>query len=214
MSFLPPPPRTAPSPPGPNGFSLVELMIAMALLASSLLIGVLSGQSNLLTMSRNLNMSSQESFIEEDIAAIRRLAETYTWCSGAGEEKAVISSTCVSSNPLTQNYYFPNVPPPANAPDDPPPPSDAITSFTDACTDSRLTAPLLSLINARPRPDELIHERSAALAEASAPAGAQTHLLRIRYSYTRPANDPRRGAEFPPIDREVLILPTVAAWCP
>ena len=214
MSFLPRPPRTELGLPAANGFSLVELVIAMALLAGSLLIGVLSGQSNLLTMSRNLNMSSQESFIEEDIAAIRRLAETYTWCSGAGEEKAVISSTCVSSNPLTQNYYFPNVPPPATAPDDPPPPSVLISNFTDACQDSRLTAPLLILINALPRDSALNLVRTAALADASAPAGGQTHLLRIRYSFTRPTEDASRSADFPPLDREVLILPAVAAWCP
>lgn len=214
MSFLPRSPRTGPSPPVARGFSLVELVIAVALLAGSLLMGVLSGQSNLLTMSRNLNLSSQESFIEEDIAAIRSMAETYTWCSGEGKEKAVLSPTCVSTHPLTQNYYFPDVPPPANSPDDPPPASVAIPSFAKACLDSQLTAPLLTLINARPRPAGLNLERDAALAVPSAPAGAQTHLLRIRYSYTRPSNDPRPAAEFPPIDREVLILPTVAAWCP
>jgi prepilin-type N-terminal cleavage/methylation domain-containing protein len=214
MRFPPPPFRPGPSSPVANGFSLVELVIAMALLAGSLLMGVLSGQSNLLTMTRNLNLSSQESLIEQDISAIHSLAETYTWCSGAGEERAVVSPTCVSSNPLTQNYYFPNVPPPASAPDDPPPLSVAITNFTAACQDSQLTAPLLTLINNRPKPAGLKLERSAQLAVPSAPVGAQTHLLRISYSYTGRTDDPAKSADFPPIDRDVLILPAVAAWCP
>lgn len=214
MRVPPLPFRPQPGPPVANGFSLVELVIAVALVAGSLLMGVLSGQSNLLTMTRNLNLSSQESLIEQDIAAIRGLAETYTWCSGAGEERAVVSSTCVSTNPLTQNYYFPNVPPPAAAPDDPPPPSVAIANFTAACEDSRLTAPLLSLINNRPKPAGLKLERSAQLDVPAAPVGAQTHLLRISYSYPDRPDDPAKSADFPPIDRDVLILPAVAAWCP
>jgi prepilin-type N-terminal cleavage/methylation domain-containing protein len=214
MSSLPRSPRPEPGPPVANGFSLVELVIAVALLAGSLLVGVLSGQSNLLTMTRNLNLSSQESLIEQDIATIRSMAETYTWCSGAGTLRAVNSPTCVSTEPLTQNYYFPNVPPPASAPDDPPGPSDAIANFTQACQDGRLTAPLLALINASPLPTDLDLQRNAELADAFPPAGAQTHLLRIRYSYIRPTADPNPTGEFPPIDRDVLILPTVAAWCP
>jgi prepilin-type N-terminal cleavage/methylation domain-containing protein len=182
MSSLPRSPRPEPGPPVANGFSLVELVIAVALLAGSLLVGVLSGQSNLLTMTRNLNLSSQESLIEQDIATIRSMAE--------------------------------NVPPPASAPDDPPGPSDAIANFTQACQDGRLTAPLLALINASPLPTDLDLQRNAELADAFPPAGAQTHLLRIRYSYIRPTADPNPTGEFPPIDRDVLILPTVAAWCP
>jgi type II secretory pathway pseudopilin PulG len=197
----------------------VELVIAMALLAVSLLMGVLSGQSNLLTMGRNLNMSSQESLIEEDIASIRRLAERYTWCSGAGTLEAIANSSCRSMEPLTQNYYFPDAyypdaPPPPDQRDTPPEATTAITAFTQACRGSGLTAPLVNAIQTLPLPEDLNLQRTVQLDNGDAAPGSQNHLLRIRYFYDRTAIDPSRAADFPPIDREVLILPTVAAWCP
>jgi hypothetical protein len=233
------PGREAPGRPGPRwpgprrgaekaagaGFGLVELVVAMALLMTSLLMGVMSGESNVVTMLRNLNLSSQENLIEEDLARIRRLAEDFTWCSGRGTVgRPTDSSSCATDTALSSRFYFPDLPadpdePDAQPPEWPPP----ILAFSEACANSSLTEPLLQAIEALPPPSHgtggsasehsLRLERSVSLLDPQATGSAQTHLLRVRYRYVRPA-DPRQAADYPPIDRDVLILPTVSAWCP
>ncbi|MEB3255994.1 MAG: prepilin-type N-terminal cleavage/methylation domain-containing protein [Synechococcaceae cyanobacterium] len=216
--------------PADAGFTLVEMVVAMALLMTSLVMGVVSGESNVLTMLRNLNLSSQENLIEEDLARIRRLAEDYTWCSGRGTVgRPLGSGSCASDASLSSRFYFPDFPPDPDEPDTKPPEWPApILAFSEACTDRRLTEPLRQAIEALPTPSHgdgaaggasgtgnhsLRLERSVELLDPTATGSAQNHLLRLRYRYVRPA-DPRQAADYPPIDRDVLILPTVAAWCP
>lgn len=221
---------TGPGEPCGTGFTLVELVVAMTLLLTSLLMGVLSGESNVVTMLRNLNLSSQENLIEEDLARIRRLAEEYTWCSGRGTVgRPAGSSSCARDAALSSRFYFPDLPADPSEPDAQPPEWPApILAFTEACADRSLTEPLRQAIESLPTPshgdssagaggstsDQRLHlERRVELFDPTATGSAQTHLLRVRYRYVRPA-DPRRAADYPPIDRDVLILPTVAAWCP
>ena len=163
------------------GFTILEVVVAATVLAVACSAGaVLSGVSTRALSSGN-RQSLQQSQIDADLAAIRDLAETYTWCSGAG----AFSSCTTGVQARSENYYFPPDTSPA-----------AISAFETACSDTgsdSLNAPLVAVINARPVPPGV--SRSVASDDIA------THRLRISYTGTA-------------VNRVVLLVPTVAAWCP
>lgn len=211
------------------GFTLVELVVAVVVLTTGFAMAALTNSTTLRTMIRDLILSDQESLIDEDLAQIRQMAEAYTWCSGEGSLTAS-GPTCASSTPLAKNYYFPHNPP---GPDDdyiPPPVTTAMENFAAACNNKTLTQNLISAINSigvtptQPAPpdltlpssntgsqEEVAIRRTAALANPDAASqlgvGLQPHVIRISYRKVR-------GSTMEPVERDVDILPPVAAWCP
>jgi type II secretory pathway pseudopilin PulG len=189
MVFLRPPrQRSGPDPfrflgrgSGAAGFTILEVVVAATVLALATSAGaVLSGVSSRSLTSGN-RTSLQQSQIEADLAAIRDLAATYTWCSGAGA-----FSTCTAGVPArSENYYFP----PSTNP-------SAISAFETACSatgSDTVNTVLVSAINARPAP--------AGVSRTVASDDIATRRLRLTYA----------GSS---VNRVVLLVPTVAAWCP
>jgi hypothetical protein len=85
----------------------------------------------------------------------------------------------------SENYYFPPDTSPA-----------AISAFETACSDTgsdSLNTPLVGAIHSRPVPPGV--SRSVAFDDIA------SHRLRITYTGTA-------------VNRVVLLVPTVAAWCP
>lgn len=204
-----------------SGFTLLELVVAVVILTAGFLMASLTNIETIRTMIHNLSMSDQESLIDEDISQIRQMVEQYTWCSGAGT-LGKQGGSCANDTPLSNNYYFPDNRPAAGQEYVMPEDSPQMVRFTDACNDETLTKELIKLIEGNKnlplskqgQPDNsAILTRSLSLANANpVPAaefgvGRQTHLLRI--SYRRVSANPSE-----PVERDVLILPPVSAWCP
>lgn len=185
------PPRRRPDPSarppaGGGGFTLIELLIGAVLITIALsMAATLAGITNR-SMISSETIGRQDTLIESDIAAIRDLAERYTWCTGAGTTAA--TAVCASVTPRTENYYFPNI---GNA-------AVSITAFENACrpaatpTIDELNAPLVTAINARAQP--------AGITRTVANDDVAGYRLRITYAGTN-------------VNRVVLLVPTVAAWC-
>lgn len=126
-------------PPEARGVTLVELLVGSILLVIAFaMAATISGVNN-----RNLQTSAttadQDSLIDSDISAIRKISEEYTWCTGAGTLSAS-GSSCDSTTARDQNYYFPNN-------------SANIALFEAACADTTapdaLNAALVYEINSR-----------------------------------------------------------------
>jgi type II secretory pathway pseudopilin PulG len=163
------------------GFTIIEIVVAATVIALACSAGaVLSGVSSRALSSGNRE-SLQQNQIEADLAGIRDLADSYTWCSGSGAFSSCVSGVSARS----ENYYFP----PSTSP-------TAISAFETACTatgSDSLSAALVTAINARPVPPGV--SRSVASDDIA------THRLRISYAGNT-------------VNRMVLLVPTVAAWCP
>jgi type II secretory pathway pseudopilin PulG len=163
------------------GFTILEVVVAAMVIALASSAGaVLSGVSTRSLSSSN-SQSLQQSRIEADLAGIRELAETYTWCSGSGTFSSCVTGVTARS----ENYYFP----PAAS-------TAAISAFETACSDTgsdSLNTALVAAIDARPAPQGV--SRSVVSDDIA------THRLRITYSGSA-------------VNRVVLLVPTVAAWCP
>lgn len=163
------------------GVSIAEIVIAATLIAATIsAAAILTGVS-----SRSLTISAgrgnEQNRIDTDLSAIRDLAETYTWCSGAGS----FSSCTTGVAARTENYYFP-----------PPGSSVAIANFSTACSTTgsdTLNTALVTAISARPA--------LPGITRTVANDDIATHRLRISYA----------GSS---ANRVVLLVPTVAAWCP
>lgn len=212
---------------GPDGFTLLELVVAVVVLSTGFVMAALTNTTTMRTMMRDLTMSDQESLIDEDLAGVRAMADRYTWCSGSGT-LAGNASTCATTSPLKSSYYFPNHPPDAGDEFIPPSDTQQITNFTAACNNDSLAQGLVDLIGARtdltPMPnlssnDSIVIRRTVTLANPDPnPAsefgvGRQTHAIRITYRKMRTQNKIDLGST-EPVERDVQIVPTVAAWCP
>lgn len=166
-------------------------MIVEVLLAAVIIGIVFAGVATLTnSQSRSITSSSDianvNNQLDADVAAVRNLAETFTWCSGNGGFSGT-ATNCSGAAARTASYYFPI----ASA-------TTAITNFETACnntaTDS-LNVVLVTAINAIVRPS-LITNRDVTNDDIP------TNRLRITYTTS------------PGITRTVILTPTVAAWCP
>jgi prepilin-type N-terminal cleavage/methylation domain-containing protein len=198
------------------GFTLLELVVAVVVLSTGFVMAAMTNTTTMKMMIRDLTMSDQESLIDEDLAKIHQKAEEFTWCSGEGTQGSD-GSSCATSTPLAKNFYFPNFPPSSDETFKAPPPRDAITRFEEACNGSGLTDGLIDQIGRvkqlQTADKKITIVRTAALANPTPNPSAefgvsrQTHLLRITY---RKMEDDMMA----PSERDVDILPVVAAWCP
>ncbi len=180
------------------GFTLVELLVGAVLLTIGLSMAASLATISNRSMIRSAQLGNQESLIDSDIAAIRNLAEIYTWCPGSGTTSAAAVSaagaSCASTTPRTEAYYFPNNPVPPNTF------AARVIAFENACdpnnntpTIDELNIALVAAINARAQPPGI--SRTVANDDIAA------HRLRITYAGTN-------------VNRVVVLTPTVAAWCP
>jgi hypothetical protein len=193
---------------GSPGFSLVELLVGSALL-------VLTGfamASILQVTFRFLNQSGEgdamTAAVNADQAQIEKL-NTYYACP---------SGSCSLPSPLPVNppTKFQYAPSPTlingNQVD-----LSAIQQFASLCRPANAAAAqlvdnLITAIQALPIP---VNPPSTPLFSREVEAvptnfAEQTHLYRVRWYYREPG-DP--AGELPP-KRQILLTPTVAAWCP
>ena len=179
---FPPPPSPVPLPSG--GFAILEILVATVLLAATFSMAAMLSMVSSRSMITSEGRGNQQSLIESDLAGIQELAETYTWCSGAGG----FAASCTSKTPRTQDYYFPNTTDPN---------SSLITAFETACNNTTapdtLNAALITAINNRPA--------LSGISRTVASDDIPSHRLRITYTGTN-------------ANRLVVFTPTVAAWCP
>lgn len=195
-------PRVSQSPP--NGFTLVELIIAAILLA---VVGSAAGiLSNVATRSiiNTTTTANSSSAIDSDIAQIREIAERYTCCAGTCTSNPttistyISNGTCQGATNRDSTYYFP-------------------VSTTDASrTNADAFAALCTNTNGSIL-DQLVTDIGtyAPIATSLTPTGVTrnitknlgnppTNTLTITYSNTALATT----------SRIVTIRPTVADWCP
>ena len=199
--------------PSSTGFTLVELLVSVAIVALALvgIAGPWGIGSTAFQRSRVRN--NQEAAIDDDIAVMEDLAFRYTCCPGScTTDSAVISAalTCKGVGGVgtpavgSEYYYFPYYAPAASALAN----VDAFAGSVDqsprdgvyengACHTGQLVQGLVSVMSAAATTDLVAADvtRSVVVDDAA--------LHRIRLTYT--------GTN---LSRVVLIVPAVAAWCP
>lgn len=182
------------------GFSLVEILVGAVTLAVALgMAGAMNGVAT-----RGLRNSTflydRNAAVEADIAQIRSMAERYTWCSGAPAFEAANVASCRDKSPSEESYYSPSVSL-DEALASPGSGNIGMARFAQACAAGTLTNVLIETIKLRPQPDGVSRTVSSITVD-----GRQSH--RIDLAYATPAGDAN------PINRRLMIVPTVAAWCP
>lgn len=187
-----------------EAFTLVELLVGF-----TMLLIVLGGATTLLMAANRALRNSElrngrEALVDADVATIRELGERYTCCPGTcTTDIATINgaASCAVDFPpadtAKEDYYFPvNT---QSAID-----SFSLTSYdsdgnvsaeTGFCKDGTLVDNLVDTISGLPAVPGV--NRAVNVDDAL------THRIRITYTSVDP-----------PINREVKIVPTVAAWCP
>lgn len=183
------------------GFSLVEILVGVVTLAVALgMAGVMNGVATR-GLRNSTVLNDRAAAVEADIAQIRSMAERYTWCSGAPAFEAADVASCRDKNPSEESYYSPSVSI-DEAMANPGSGNTSMARFGQACNVTRtLTNSLIDAIRARPEPDGVSRTVSPITVN-----GVRTH--RIDLAYATPAGDPN------PVIRRLMIVPTVAAWCP
>lgn len=182
--LLPPPARRRRR--GADGSTILEALIATAIIGLAFAgAATLSAVQNRSQIS-SANLSTVQSQLDADVAAVRNLAETYTWCSGSGGFNGS-ATNCAGATAQTENYYFPII----SA-------TTAIQNFETACNNTvsaTLNTALVTAINALALPS-LVTARTVVTDDIVA------KRLRINYTTTTGAS------------RTLVLTPTVAAWCP
>lgn len=176
-----------------RGVSIVEVLVSAVILTLGLAgVAAMSTVANRASQNSGLT-STQRNLIDAELAEIRKLAETLTWCTGAG------AFSCTGQTPRTQNYYSPATSTTcsgiANCTVNG---ATQIAAFTAACNDTAngsLVTPLVTAINNRAAIPGVIRVVSRSPADLAA----------NRLAITLTGNG---------VNRFALIYPTVAGWCP
>jgi Tfp pilus assembly protein PilV len=182
------------------GFSLVEILVGVVTLAVAL--GMAGAMNGVATrgLRNSTALNDRSAAVEADIAQIRTMAERYTWCSGGPALEPSNVATCRSQDPADESYYSPAV----SIDEAMASSSTGNTSmrrFQEACAFGTLTNGLITAIQARPQPDGVTRTVTPVTVDQ-----LRTHRIDIIYSTS--AKDPN------PVSRRLMIVPTVAAWCP
>lgn len=175
-----------------SGVTIVEVLVSMVILTVGLAgVATMTSVANRSSQTSNTNIA-QRNLIDADLADIRKLAETLTWCSGGP------AFTCTGQTPRTQTYYSPATSTSCTGNTCTVAGQTQITNFTTACNDTAngsLVTPLVTAINNRaavPGVNRVVSRSTADLA---------ANRLSITYTGTN-------------VNRFAVIYPTVAAWCP
>lgn len=202
-------PRFAPrsgGTPARDGFSLVEVVLAGALMAV-----VLGGAAATLLVAnrssgRQGGLSRVDSLIDQDLAAIQALDRRFTCCTGspctATAATIAAATTCrdadgVARSPGNENFYSPrqSFTPTADE-------RVAWTNFSTACGNGTIASSFQALLPTAPTA-----EAPAGLTRTVArPDPNPTNLLRISYTGTYGGSAVST--------RVVSLIPTAANWCP
>jgi Tfp pilus assembly protein PilE len=183
-----------------SGFSLVEILVGVVALAAAL--GMAGAMNGVATrgLRNSTILNDRNAAVEADIAQIRTMAERYTWCSGAPAFEAANVASCRDKNPSEESYYSPSVSI-DEAMATPSTGNISMARFLQACSTGTLSSGLITAIQARPQPEGVTRTVTAVTVD-------QLPTHRIDVAYSTAANDQN------PVFRRLLIVPTVAAWCP
>lgn len=184
-------PPVAPRNRSGAAFTLVELLVATSLIAIiGSMTAIVMSSSNRSTFN-SAAIATANASIDNDIAAIRSVAESYTCCPGSCTSNATTingSGTC-SGSVGDSNYYFPQ-PGQTNS-------TTATTNFITACaTAAGITNGLISELPTTSLPTGVTR---------TAVDGGDITARRLVVTYT---------ASTLGINRVVNIVPTVSSWCP
>lgn len=187
-----------------NGFSLVEVLVALVVFSFAAVTTLLFFNSSLSSVYRTGSQSDANASIESDIARIKQLAEEYNACMAPTGTAASGSTTLCSgtehvwpdgSTPVQFGdawYYYPSTSTSAALRD----------AFLSACSssseDSHITRNLIEAIEETDAPAGVTRAVSR-----DDPADASNHVILVRY----------RAASIG-IDRLIKISPVVSSWCP
>lgn len=182
------------------GFSLMEGMVALTIFAFALaMAGVMNGVSTR-GLQRSTILNDRNAAVDADIAAIRSMADRYTWCSGAPDLKSSNTHPCQATSPSDESYYSPAVTQEEALIDDENG-NASMLQFTIACANFTLNDNLVERINSRPAVSGLTRK-----AQVMKLGNANTN--RIEILYATPEGDPN------PLVRSVVVTPPVTAFCP
>jgi len=179
------------------GFSLAEVLVGTGILTGAVIMAAAMNGLAGFGLLGSTNINERDALIDADVAAIRGLAEEYSWCSGTGSLRAAGPCQDLKLKPSSPYYY---APPASNLPKAD---NKEIKDFEQACSAGDLNGTLIAAINGRPALPG-INRTAAALQENGTP----TNRIRVRYTSAD------GGANVNPFFRSVEITPTVVAWCP
>lgn len=198
---------------GRLGFSLVELLVAIAIVGVAMIGIGRSWSLSSSTFQQSRDRNNQEAAIDDDLATMEDLAFRYTCCPGSCTTSAAVvaaSSTCKglggSGTPAvgSEYYYFPYYAPASTSTTN----ADTFAGSVDAsprdgiyengvCHTGALIANLVTAMGAA----DAARLTSFNVTRSVSADAAALHRVRIVYG----------GSD---LQRVVLIVPAVAAWCP
>lgn len=187
-----------------DGFSLVEALVALVVLTVASAGSIVAFNITLQAIRGTEVRSDQNRLIDQNVAQITRISETFTSCeTPTGTNPVNPESYCTGTDVAFRNsyYYFPEIP----DPDD----SDTwtnATSFRDACSDGSLRSNFITAISGGSAVNLNGSNGSALVTRQPVVAVANSnHLLEI--TWTAPSDSTR-------IFRQIRVAPVVSNWCP
>jgi prepilin-type N-terminal cleavage/methylation domain-containing protein len=185
---LPALPTCASSSAAQQGFTLVEILLAVIVLTTGLVgIASLSTIANR-NQSTSLGEATRVNAIASDIAEIRRINDRYT----CGSVTTTTASCTISSSDLSQGGYYPSD-------------ANGKTNFSNRCAYTPSTFDLVTdLASAIPTSSSASSALSSAGVTRTIATNDQAGIHRYTVSYTFGGNTVRT----------LTLVPTAAEWCP
>ena len=192
-----------------SGFTLVEMVLAGALMAGVLGVAATTLLVANRTSGRQGGLNELESLIDQDLAAIQALDRGFSCCTGspctADAATIAAATTCRDSSgtarpPGNENFYSPRQSATPTAAE-----TTAWNTFSTACGNGGIASSLNGLLPTLPTP-----QAPATLTRASAVvvdnAGNAENRLQLTYTGSY------QGSVV--TTRVVNLIPTAANWCP
>lgn len=189
-----------------TGFTLVEVLVSLVVLTVASAGAVVAFNVTTQAVRGTESRSEQNRLIDDDIARVNRISETFTSCvEPAGANPSDPATYCtgdeVSGDPPNSFYYFPEISDPA----DPDTWTDA-TDFRSACSDGSLRASFIAALGGGAAAN-LNGADGSVLAVRQPVVGAANSSHLVVITWTDPGDSSR-------VLRRLLIAPIVSSWCP